>query len=67
MEIGSGWAGVFGTGHEIERLFDQPFIEMRMDMNNNSVGMQAAIKGLGIPNRSTPGLVYIKNGRLVIR
>jgi RHS repeat-associated protein len=65
MEIGSGWAGVFATGHEFGEIFSQPFIEMRMDLSNNSLGLKAAVDGLGMPTMSNPGLVYILNDRLV--
>lgn len=66
VAIGSGWAGVFATTHEGEGIYDgQPFIELRMDLNNNSLGMNAAINGTGIPTRSTPGLMYIRGDKLV--
>ena len=38
---------------------------MQMDMSNNSLGMNAAINGTGIPTRLTPGLVYIRGRGLV--
>lgn len=65
MTIGSGWAGMFATGHEFQEVLSQPFIEMRMDLSNNALGLQAAMNGSGIPSMSTPGLVYIYNGQLV--
>jgi RHS repeat-associated protein len=66
VAVGSGWAGLIAAGHEGEGMLGgQPFNEMRMDMNNNSLGMNAAINGAGIPNRSTPGLMYISGGNLV--
>jgi RHS repeat-associated protein len=68
MEIGSGWAGLFGFAHEIEGLLNtsrpQPLIEMRMDLNNNKVGMQSAIQGRGAPTMDTPGLTFIEDGKL---
>jgi hypothetical protein len=65
VAVGSGWAGLFGLGHEVEGAASgQPFIEMQMDLNNNSIGMNAAINGSGIPTRSTPGLVTIQGGKL---
>jgi hypothetical protein len=61
MEIGSGWAQVFALGHEVQVILSQPIIEMRMDITNNALGMQAAMNGSGIPTLSSPGLVYIAN------
>ena len=66
VAVGSGWAGLFGAGHEGEDMLGgQPFSEMQMDMNNNSLGMNAAINGAGIPTRSTQGLMYMSGGKLV--
>lgn len=66
VEIGSGWAGLFATGHEVEGAFDrQPFNELRMDLNNNRIGLEAARNGTGIPTRSTHGLIYLRDERLV--
>ncbi|HEX2653200.1 MAG TPA: RHS repeat-associated core domain-containing protein, partial [Xanthobacteraceae bacterium] len=66
VAVGSGWAGLFATAHEGDGMLGgQPFNEMRMDLRNNSLGMNAAINGTGIPTRSTPGLTYIRNGQLV--
>jgi hypothetical protein len=48
-------------------LGGQPSIEMQMDMSNNSLGMNAAINGAGIPTRATPGLTYIRGSSLVRR
>lgn len=66
VEIGSGWAGLFSTGHEIEgEVNGQPFIELQMDLSNNAFGRLAAENGDGIPTLATRGLVYIKDGKLV--
>lgn len=68
VAIGSGWAGVFATGHEFQEeisLEPQAFIEMQMDLHNNSVGLNAAVNGSGIPTRSTPGLETIRGDHLV--
>ena len=66
VELGSGLASAFATAHELEGMVKgQPFIETQMDLANNSLGMNAAINGSGIPDRSTPGLIYIQDGRLV--
>ncbi len=67
LAVGSGWAGVFATGHEFQEIFGQPTIEMQMDLNNNSLGMNAAIEGTGIPTRSTPGLTFRRGNKLVRR
>jgi hypothetical protein len=67
MELGAVYADLFSTGHEFEGLLTQPLIEMSMDLLNNSVGMAAALNGSGMPTMSTPGLVYISDGRLVRR
>jgi hypothetical protein len=67
VAVGSGWAGLFATGHEFQEIFGQPTMEMRTDMHNNSLGMRAARDGTGIPKRSTPGLVYIRGSKLVRR
>ncbi len=65
IEVGSGWAGLFATAHELEGSAQgQPAIEAEMDRINNAIGMNAAINGTGMPTRSTPGLTYIKDGRL---
>jgi len=64
MELGSGWAGLFATGHEVREIPGQPFIETRMGLSINALGLKAAVNGRGIPNISTPGLVYIYNGQL---
>lgn len=66
IEVGSGWASLFATAHELEgSAKGQPAIEAEMDRINNAIGMNAAINGTGMPTRSTPGLTYIKDGRLV--
>jgi RHS repeat-associated protein len=66
IAIGSGWAGRCATAQEGEGMVGgQPFIEMRMDLNNNSLGMNAAINGTGMPTRSTPGLMHIREGKLI--
>lgn len=60
------WAGLFATVHKLEGLAQgQPVIEADMDRINLAIGMNAAINGTGMPTRSTPGLTYIKDERLV--
>jgi RHS repeat-associated protein len=67
-ETGSGWAGVFGTGYELTGMLNgQPLAEMLMDLNNNAVGLQAAMNGAGMPTTSTPGLMTLEGGKLVKR
>jgi hypothetical protein len=66
VAIGEGWAGLFGTGDEVEGMVEgQPFIEAQMDLNNNTVVLSAARNGSGIPTRGTPGLEDIRDGGLV--
>jgi RHS repeat-associated protein len=66
VDVGSGWAGVFGVGHEIDGMLNkQPFQEMVMDLNNNAVGLQAAVTGAGMPTSQTPGLLTLKGDKLV--
>jgi RHS repeat-associated protein len=63
IEIGSGWAQTFSTGHEYleeARFPQQPGNEYWMDIHNNLVGLNAAVNGEAIPNLSTPGLQYMR-------
>jgi hypothetical protein len=46
--------------HEIDNLLDgYPMIESRMDMHNNEVGLNAALRGDPIPDRSNSQLLII--------
>jgi RHS repeat-associated protein len=56
-ELGYWYSWAFGTGHELQGLFQgQPFQEMRMDLHNNSVGRNTAGGSINQGNLQTsPG------------
>jgi len=45
-ELGTGWAEIIGTGHEIDGLINgSPLDETLMDLNNNAEGRDASESG----------------------
>jgi hypothetical protein len=60
-EIGFAAAQAFYTQHELEGLANgQPFNEYQMDMHNNKVGLDAALRGEPIPSINDSRLVVIE-------
>jgi hypothetical protein len=66
-EIDPVTAYLVSAGHEVTGLLSgEPFKEARMDLNNNWVGLDAALSRKPIPNRRDPDLATIdpRNGKL---
>lgn len=59
-EIDPVTAYLVSAAYEVKGLLSgQPFIQARMDLNNNRLGLDAAVSGKRIPNRRDPSLATI--------